>query len=377
MNKRIFYISLPIAALAIVGCGGSKGGGSIVATVGPDQITKDDLYRAMEFKTSATVIVDPQRLQTTGSAVPVQPLTANITDGTIGFQTLKELVNQKVIMQVAEEQGVAPTKDEIQQEITNRDKEQPGFLKDLGSKGISLDYVRNTFAIQLVQYKLITKGIKISDKEIDDYIKEDKTKPDMQRNSLLYVPERVALQYIVAKDKKDRDTIDAELTSGKSFEVVARLYSADQTAMGVGYRLLANGSDVTGAYPPKIQDIIKTMGEGGKSSTWYPQGAGFVKFFLERKIPSQEKTADADVRRQISRGLAMQQGSKAIDLEKQLLAKLKSAKIVVTDEAFKAAWDAYDKQLKTQSAPAPTSSAAPTATPSATPSATPPAAPGK
>jgi foldase protein PrsA len=376
LNKRIFYISLPIAALAIVGCGGSKGGGSIVATVGPDQITKDDLFRAMEFKTSATVIVDPQRLQTTGSSVPVQPMTANITDGTIGFQTLKELVNQKVLLQMAQDQGVAPSKDEIQQEVTNRDKEQPGFLKDLGSKGIPLDYVRSTFAIQLAQYKLITKGIKISDKEIDDYIKEDKTKPDMQRNSLLYVPERVALEYIVAKDKKDRDTIDAELASGKQFVVVATQYSADQTASQMGYRLLANGSDVTGAYPPKIQEIIKSMGEGGKTSTWYPQGAGFVKFFLERKIPAQEKTADADVRRQISRGLAMQQGSKAIDLDKQLLAKLKAAKVVVTDEAFKAAWDAYDKQLKTQPAATPTPSPTP-ATPSATPSATPPAAPGK
>lgn len=363
--------------MAIVGCGGSKGGGAIIATVGPDQITKDDLYRAMEFKTSATVIVDPQRLQSAGSSVPVQPLTANITDGTIGFQTLKELVNQKVIMQLAEEQGVAPTKDEIQQEITNRDKQQPGFLKDLGSKGISLDYIRNTFAIQLVQYKLITKGIKISDKEIDDYIKDDKTKPEMQRNSLLYVPERVALEYIVAKDANDKKTIDAELTSGKQFVVVATQYSADQTAAQIGYRLLANGSDVTGAYPPKIQEIIKSMGDGGKTSGWYPQGAGFVKFYLERKIAAQEKTPDADVRRQIARGLAMQQGSKAIDLDKQLLAKLKAAKIVVTDEAFKAAWDAYDKQLKTQSATPPTPSAPPAPAPSATPSATPPAATGK
>jgi foldase protein PrsA len=353
LNKRIFTALLPLAAIALAGCGGSKGGA--FANVNGDSIGKDEFFKAMELKTSATVTVDPQGLRSNGNQVPIQAYAGTISDGNIGFETLKELVNQKLILQLAAEQNVSPTTAEVEQEIENQKKDDPDFLKKLTARGFSLDFIRTTILGGLAQEKVITKGIKISDKQVDDYIAAH---PDSFVN-----PERVKLLYIVAKDKKDRDTIDSELASGKQFVVVASQYSADHAA-APGYQLLANGSDAVPAYEPKIQEIIKSTGEG-KQSIWYPQGPGFVKFMVVQKTPSTKIPIDANIKRKVGRRLALDDGNKAIDFTKEVTNKLKTAKVEVQDEAMKGLWEQYMKQLKSE----PTMPAAPAGGAAATPAA--------
>ncbi len=368
LNKRIFNVGLPILAMVAVGCGGGAKGGNI-ATVNGDAIGKDEFYKAMEMKNDATVVVNPQNLQSTGGQIPPQAYAGQLADGNIGFETLKQLVEQRIILQLAADQGVSPTSADVNKEIENQKRDNPDQLKQLTSHGYTLDFIRKSIEVGLAQEKLVTRGIKISDKDVDDYVKATPEDP------LYYTPEGDLIQYIVAADAKAKTTIDQELGTGKQFALVAAQYTSDRGAAQRNYHLYGNGVDPAPVtqIEPKVLDIIKKLAEGQQSG-WYPQGPGFVKFYLERRVKPQNKTVDPIIREKLVRKLALIEGSRGINLDKQKLEKLKSAKVVVTEEALKPYWDQYDKQLKSA---ATTPTASPSAAPSASPSAPAPSAPGK
>lgn len=368
LNKRIFAALLPIVALVAAGCGGGSKSNS-VATVNGDPIGKDEFYKAMELKSNATVVVNPQLLRTSGNQIPAQPYQGNLADGNIGFETLRSLVEQRITLQLAADQGVSPTKGDIDAEIEQLKKDNPNYLNQLMTHGFTLEYFRTQIAVQLATEKILTKGIKISDADIDKYIK------DNPEDALYYTPETVLVQYIVAASA-DKSKVDNDLSTGKPFALVAAQYSTDKSAAANNYHLGGDGMNpapIT-SYEPKVRDIVEKTAEGS-SSAWYPQGPDSIKFYVERKVAPVKKPIDAEIRKKISRQLAMVEGAKAIDLNKEKLDKLKASKIVVSEDILKNLWDQFDKQLRSQAsadlgaAPtAPAASAAPSPAAPASPS---------
>jgi len=352
---------MPLAALILVGCGGGSKGGNTVAVVNGDSISRDEFYKAMELKSDATVYVVPQQLQMQGSQIPPQAYTGRIANGNVGFDTLKGLVDQKITLQLAADQGLTPTKADIDAEIDRQRKENPEVLKQLTSNGYSLDYIRKNVEVALAQEKLVTKGITITPADVDDYIKRNPEDP------LYYTSEGILLMYIVAQDAKARDTIDKELATGKQFSLVAAQYTADRSSAVRNYHLYGNGVEPfpMSQVEPKVAAIVKKMSEG-QQSAWYPQGQGFVKFYLERRTPASKKTVDASIREKIRRALALAEGAKAIDINKQKIEKLKDAKVTINEDALKVYWDQYMKELKAAAAPSAITAPGSTASPAPT-----------
>lgn len=338
MTKRIAITLSILATLAVAGCGG--GGSNVVAIVNGDPISKDEFVEGMQLKSNVNVIVVPSQLQAANGQIGVQQYMGAVTDGTIGFQTLKELINQRLVLQMASEQGVSPSKADVEAEIEFRKKENPNFLKQAQAAGFSLDFLRSSLMAQLAQEKIVTRGINITPADIDGYIKNN---PKDFVN-----PESVEVIFILAKDAKDRDLVDQELKSGQNFEVVAQHYSADPNGAKNSYHLLSpSGGSLLKDYAPAVQKILQGMAEQ-QQSEWFPEGNQFVKFFLKKRVKETPVTIDDVIREKVRRKLAMVEGGKGIDFDTQVLNKLKESKIDVKIDAFKLPFEQYIDGLKAQ-----------------------------
>lgn len=325
-------------SIALAGCGG--GGSNVIAIVNGDPITRDDFVEGMQLKSNVNVIVVPQQLQAANGQIGVQQYSGQVADGTVGFQTLKELVNQRLILQLAAEQGVSPSKADVEAEIEYRKKENPNFLKQAQANGFSLDFLRSNLTTQLAQEKIITRGITITAADVDKFIKDNPKE--------FITPASVEVLFILAKDAKDRDLVDQELKSGQSFEVVAQHYSADPNGAKNNYHLLSpSGTSYVKDYAPAVQKILNGLAEQ-QQSEWYPEGTQYIKFFLRKKVKDEPITIDDVIRRKVQRALAMDEGKKSIDFANQVLNKLKAAKVDVKIDAFKLPFEQYLDGLKAQ-----------------------------
>jgi parvulin-like peptidyl-prolyl isomerase len=325
------------AALVLAGCGGGAGGGA-VAVVNGKPILREDFIRTMQLKSQATVIVDPGRLQTQGGSIPQQQYTGVIADGTVGFQTLKAMINDKIVLELAEKAKVLPTNDEINKEIEARKAENPNYLKQATGAGFTLEYLRTQLMVALAQEKFITAGITITDAQVDEYIKA---------NPKMFVePATAELLYIVAKDDTDRKAADSDLKGGQSFEDVARRYSADPNAAANQYRYIApNGTIMIDAMPPAIQEIAKKTDES-KQTDWMAQQGGYVKFFMRKKTAEKKMNIDDKIKAKVRRQLALEEGSKSIDLAKQVIEALKDSKVEINIDEYKIPFEKYIDGLR-------------------------------
>lgn len=318
----------------------------------------------MKVKQSAQVLFEPQRIQVQNGQVLRQPYTGAVVDGSIGFQTLKEVVSQRVLMQMAQKEGVKPNDADVVQELENRKKDNPNFLKDLVGRGLTLEFIKSQLAMELARTRLITKGVTVEQTEVDDFIKNN---PRQFVN-----PAQVDLYYMVVRDAKTRDQADAELRAGTDFAIVADRYSIDKSAKAMGYRLLAGGtSQVVEAYPPQVQKIIRETKEGA-TTNWIRDGQNFVKMYIRKKTPESKIEINDRMKERVRQALALERGRLALDLDRQLVNAIRDAKVEINDSFFKEPWKQFTEQLKTATSATTggtdgTASPAPAASPAASP----------
>ncbi len=102
----------------------------------------------------------------------------NQLEKTAGKQTLDALVNKELILQEAKRRKVNISNQEIDQRIKQVDKsikQQGGNLEQvLKTQGLSQEDFRDQVEVQLVAEKLFANKIIVSDKEIDQFIEQNK-----------------------------------------------------------------------------------------------------------------------------------------------------------------------------------------------------------
>lgn len=98
-----------------------------------------------------------------------------------GKQTLKALIDQRLIETELDKQGVNVPQEEIDQEIRNIEEQvasQGGTLADaLAEQGMTEETLRRQIFIQKGLEKLLADKIAVSDEEIDAYIADNKITP--------------------------------------------------------------------------------------------------------------------------------------------------------------------------------------------------------
>ncbi len=309
-------VGILIALLSgvLIGCNKGESG---IATVDGAPISKEEFYEYVMRKPTV-------RVQTANGAT-----SANVA-GSLGLQGLNDVVNRQLLLQMAKEENVFPSENDVAAEIQFREKQSKGFVNRLTSEGIPLKAIRQDIQIELARFNLLTKGVKVTDAEVEKYV-ADNPKEFVE-------PERAELRWIFVPTPELRNQAQAELNKGQLFATVASQYSTAPNARQAAGRFpLVNVADFDNAFPG-LTKMVRATPER-QATAWVPANAGFAKFYVERKI-AEKKIQMTDTRRELVRRFIMiRRGSAATDLEERLIKRLKQAKIDVKVPELSKAWE--------------------------------------
>jgi foldase protein PrsA len=323
LKMKIAYGIIGLS-LIVAGCnkaGGSATAGGNIAVVNGDPVTMDEFNSYLPRKSSVQVQTEQgaQELRVAGS---------------LGLQAIRDLINQKLLLQIAKDQNVVPTKDDVAKELKRQTDANAGFIKTLQAAGLSLDQIRSDLMIDLARFNVVTKGITVTPSDVDSYIKSNPTQ--------FVNPATASVYWIVLRSAKNKPMVDKDLKSGEQFPVVAGRYSEVPTAKQDNG---AYPTKVVSAMPQKLQGIIAKL-EPGRTTDWIQDGQNSVKFMLQSKTPESKLEITETVREQVRRRLAEMRGQQANDLGKTIQDRLKAAKVDITVPYLKTSWDTAMQALK-------------------------------
>lgn len=284
------------------------------AIVNGEPIQLDDFYEHMMAKQTAQVL---------GRGGPTEQRVV----GSFGLQAMQELVDQKILLQMAKEQGVLPTEADIDAELKFQQELRPDYLKVLSDQGVSLSVVRNELRIGLAREHLLMKGITVDPKEVDDYVKAH---PERFGSS-----EKAQVLMIELNSEADKEKADAQLKAGKPFGDVAKTLS---NAPGASVSGGVYPTDDVTRMPKALQDIVhKTPAKS--MSEWVKVGREFYRFYVSEKQAPVSIPPTPAQRELVRRDLAMKKGTVKSDFDKLFMEKLHQSKVDVQVPAIKAPWE--------------------------------------
>jgi ribosomal protein L9 len=318
-----------VMVAALAGCGSQGGGSSSLATINGETITDGQLNKHMSRKTSV-------RVQTANGAAEAQ------LSESLDFQALQDLIGQRIIMQLAKDDGVYPTDGEILQELDFRGKLNPNYVKQLNAAGYNLESIKENLALELAREKLISKGVKVTDAEVDEYIKNN---PQQFTN-----PATATMRWVFAKTDARKAEVDKALATGQSFTAVATQLSEAPGARSNGGQFEQN---VVSRMPQQLQAMVAKTAEG-RMTDWLRLTDGWARWYVERKAAAKKMELSKEQKELVRRQIAQQRGQQATDLNKRVLDKLKEAQITVKDDVLSELWkkrfDAIKEELSQQNA---------------------------
>lgn len=217
----------------------------------------------------------------------------NELEARYGKDTLRELINQQVIQEMAKKEKVKISDQEVEREFrmlqaTNNSFSPNSKLDEKKWK----EQIRNNLLLE----ELLTKDVNISDKEIKSFYDKNK--------QLFDVPEAYHLAHIIVKTKKEADAAYNELKQGSSFSALAMERSIDEFSANeggdIGY--ITEGDEQYS----KLYISTATKLKKGSYSKPFKVDNGYVLLKLEGKV-SGKKYAYKDVKDQIRRQIALEQ----------------------------------------------------------------------
>lgn len=332
MNRSFFLLCAALSAIVISGCGGK--GGDELAVINGETIGMEELHRYLETKTEFLVT---QVDQSTNMASLAQ---------TPAFQGLLDLVTRKVTLQLAKDKGVDPKAEDVERELEFRKKINAQYASTLMGMGLTLQQIKDQIAFDLSRERLVSKGVTVTDADVDKFIKENPKR--------FTTTEQVQLIYIQANTPETKRKVEKELALGKPFQNVAMSYSDSSTIREDNGRVNGGRPAQTSLLSPNLRKAIKTTAER-KHTGWIKFQNTEAMFYLEKRLPAKKVAIDAVLKERVKRDLTQQKGMQAVDLNKQLSVKVLDSKIDVKNKSLKPLWDRYIEALRraTEQGPAP------------------------
>lgn len=350
IKKSLIGVSF---ALIVAGCG-SGGGGSaqsdVLAIVNGETIPMLDYYKTMERKGRVTALVNPQTLTVDSQNGRVMPQVTMVQpQPSLAIQALQDCLVNELIRQVAKDEGVFPKPTDVDAEIKLQEERNPNFIKDATKTGLSIDQIKSEIALSLARLGLQSKGVTVTQEEVDKYIKDNP--------AAFTEPAKASLLYIEVADEATKALVDKELKEQQAFPAVAQHYSMQANGKETGFRFpTENIKDMPAA-------LQKLVGETREFSTtkWVQDGATkhWVKFYVTRKVKATPITINNYIKQMVKRELMRTKGTRANDPDKRVADKLKTAKIEVKVKHLADSWTEIFKQITKAQDQKPAEAAAP------------------
>ncbi|WP_053368696.1 peptidyl-prolyl cis-trans isomerase [Bacillus sp. FJAT-27245] len=234
--------------------------GETVATVGKDSISREEWLNEMEAR--------------------------------YGKDTLRELIDRKVISQMAGKYNITVAKEDVERELRMFQTAYGGS----SSKSEDLEKWKRQIELSLLLEEILTKDAVVSEAEMKSYYEKNKTLYD--------VPAAYHLSHIVMKTKEEADQAIQELKGGSGFETLARERSEDEftAAEGGDIGFIQAGDE---RFPPEYIVTAQKL-ESGQWSKPIKTGSGYAIIKLHEKI-AETNYSFKDVKDEIRRQIALSQ----------------------------------------------------------------------
>lgn len=305
-NRRAILALIALAVLAtfVVGCGRGT-----VAKVNGRKITRQEYYDRLE------------RMPYTDPATNQQ--------NEAGATVLDRLVTEELILRLAEKEKVGPTEQQVKERMEQTMK-TPGFAAQMKASGFSKQQFKERMQVEQAAFNIQTKGVVVTKKEARDFYEKNKDLPPFTTQ------EQATVGALFLANKADTEKAQTLLKKGVDFGTVASMLSKDPVSSKQGGRLgrpIIRGDK---NIPAEIQDIIfKTKTNDYTEPIPAGTGGGTVIFKVIRHRPTKTQPF-SDFEYLIRQRLSVEKGvAKQIDINKQLEAFRKTAKIDVAIERYK------------------------------------------
>lgn len=238
-----------------------------------------------------------------------------------GFLVLNRLIEEKLLFQVAKKQGVYPTPAEVAEIYAEKAAENKDFEKSYQEQGVTKPYVEYQITLELCQFKLQTKGINITDQQVEKHYKENPSRFTIYKKTKLSV---------IAVPEFRKADVDKSLAAGKDFGAVAKEMSTDPSSQNNGVVGFVSEPEMS----ETMRGLVKDVKVGGLTA-WLQGEAVWLRFRVDDVVPQQIKPLDAKLKRDLRRSLMVDQGMAKNDVEKWLRDARKTAVIEVKQAQFK------------------------------------------
>ncbi|NMD72211.1 peptidylprolyl isomerase [Bacillus sp. DNRA2] len=208
-----------------------------------------------------------------------------------GESVLKDLVDQKVIKQIAKKYKITVTDKEVERELLF--VKTSSYVENLEENEEKL---KEQIKLNLLLEEILTKDVAISNKELKNYYDDNQKQ--------FYIPNSFQLAQIIVHTKKEAEQTIEELEQGSSFEVLAMEKSIDSLSASQGGNIGFVSEEEERVTPEVLMKIKKLS--PGKWTGPHKTDEGYTIFLLKEKI-SEKKYSYSEVKNQIRRQLALEQ----------------------------------------------------------------------
>ncbi|WP_163102893.1 peptidyl-prolyl cis-trans isomerase [Peribacillus alkalitolerans] len=210
-----------------------------------------------------------------------------------GKEVLKEMIDEKVILETAKKYDVTVSDQELDREFILLKTMYGSFdQQQLENE----EKWRMQLKTSILLEKLLTKDVDIPEKTIKKYYEDNK--------KTFEVPETLHLSHIVVKQKAEAQKVVDELKDGATFSLLAMEKSVDDFTSNhggdIGFISAANER-----YPNEYFQQASKLGKG-KWSNIIKVENGYAILYLHERIKPKKYSYD-DVKDQIRRQVAMDQ----------------------------------------------------------------------
>lgn len=212
-------------------------------------------------------------------------------EGQYGKTVLQNLINQKVIEQMAKKYNIEISDEEVERELAMY-KTMYGSTIQEGDDPTWKKQIKHSLLLE----ELLTKDVEVSEEEMEKFYENNQ--------SLFTVPDAFRISQIVLKTKNEAEQTFKELEQGSNFSVMAMERSLDEFSANQGGEL-GYISEENDRFPTNVLEEIKTLKPGQWSKPIQIEG-GYVIVLLHDTLTGKEYEFN-EVKNQIRRQIALEQ----------------------------------------------------------------------